>query len=72
MKCGAVAKNIAACAISSPVPFLRMGVCVAMRRMNGLAAFSPEINHSRCNRVHCNLGSERFRHHFSEHVHRRL
>ena len=41
MKCGAVAKNKTAAAMSFPVPLRRMGVCLAIRRMNAAAAFSP-------------------------------
>ena len=41
IKWGAVAKNITADAISSPVPFLRIGVCFAIRFMNAAADFSP-------------------------------
>ena len=41
MKCGAVAKNNTAAAISSPRPFRRIGVCLAMRFIKLAADFSP-------------------------------
>ena len=42
VKWGDVAKNKTAAAISSPVPFRRIGVCLAIRRIKGFAAFSPK------------------------------
>ena len=41
MKWGAVAKNNAAAAISSPLPLRRIGVCFAIFLMKAAAAFSP-------------------------------